>query len=298
MLTKLRSHFGIPGILAIAALVFAMIGGAYAASDQGNGGATASAKGKTGKRGPRGPKGATGAAGAQGPAGPAGAKGDTGAQGVAGSDGAAGPTGPTGPEGSAGTSVTVTPINTGIATCFEQGGAKVQEAKVGGASVNVCSGKVGATGPTGPTGSPWVPDNTLPEGATLTGTWSFNATNADGGPFGPKEIFVPISFPIKLAGGLEEDKVHYQTDSNFGDFDGGGSETVGCVGNAENPTAPVGHLCVYVGFSGGATLEMIGTPNFSFSKEASVDGAAMHFLITAEPAYGLGGWAVTGFDTE
>jgi len=97
MFSTLRTRFGIPGVISVIALVFAMFGGAYAASNSSGGGkATASAKAK---KGPRGPKGATGPAGAQGPAGLAGAKGDAGANGA---NGAAGPTGPTGTAGAKG----------------------------------------------------------------------------------------------------------------------------------------------------------------------------------------------------
>ena len=100
MFSTLRTRFGVPGIISVIALVFAMFGGAYAASNSSGGGkAAASAKAK---KGPRGPKGATGPAGAPGPAGPqgpAGAKGDAGA---AGSNGPVGPAGPTGPAGAKG----------------------------------------------------------------------------------------------------------------------------------------------------------------------------------------------------
>ncbi len=99
MLSPLRNRFGIPGVISVIALVFAMLGGAYAASNDSGGKATASAKAK---RGPRGPKGATGPAGPQGPAGPAGAKGDAGANGAAGAAGEKGPTGPTGAKGATG----------------------------------------------------------------------------------------------------------------------------------------------------------------------------------------------------
>jgi hypothetical protein len=100
MFSTLRTRFGIPGVISVIALVFAMFGGAYAASNSSGGGkATASAKAKKGPRGPRGATGPAGPAGAQGPAGPAGAKGDAGANG---SNGAAGPTGPTGAAGAKG----------------------------------------------------------------------------------------------------------------------------------------------------------------------------------------------------
>jgi Collagen triple helix repeat (20 copies) len=110
MFSSFRNHFGIPGVIAVIALVFAMLGGAYAANDSGGGKATASAKGPRGPKGPKGAKGATGAAGPQGLAGPAGANGKDGANGSDGSKGATGATGatgkgttgPTGPTGSTG----------------------------------------------------------------------------------------------------------------------------------------------------------------------------------------------------
>jgi hypothetical protein len=100
MFSTLRTRFGIPGVISVIALVFALVGGAYAANNSSSGGkATASAKAKKGPRGPKGATGPAGPAGAQGPAGPAGAKGDAGANG---SNGAAGPTGPTGAAGAKG----------------------------------------------------------------------------------------------------------------------------------------------------------------------------------------------------
>jgi hypothetical protein len=101
MFSTLRTRFGVPGVISVIALVFALVGGAYAANNSSSGGkATASAKAKKGPRGPKGATGPAGPAGAQGPAGPAGIKGDAGANG---SNGAAGPTGPTGATGAKGT---------------------------------------------------------------------------------------------------------------------------------------------------------------------------------------------------
>jgi Collagen triple helix repeat (20 copies) len=99
MLSPLRNRFGIPGVISVIALVFAMFGGAYAANDSGGGKATASAKAK---KGPRGPKGPAGPVGPAGPAGPAGAKGDTGPVGPKGDTGPQGPAGPQGPKGDKG----------------------------------------------------------------------------------------------------------------------------------------------------------------------------------------------------
>jgi hypothetical protein len=92
---RLREPFGKAGLMvAVIALVFAMLGGAYAATNTGK--ATSSAKAK---KGPRGPKGATGPAG---PAGPAGSAGATGPAGPKGDKGDTGNEGKQGPEGKAG----------------------------------------------------------------------------------------------------------------------------------------------------------------------------------------------------
>lgn len=96
MFSMLRNRFGIPGVISVIALVFAMLGGAYAATDGANPGAIASKKAKKGATGPRGPKGATG------PAGPAGLPGATGPQGAKGDPGPMGPGGPPGPKGDPG----------------------------------------------------------------------------------------------------------------------------------------------------------------------------------------------------
>src|SRR5260221_553574 len=79
MFSPLSNRFGIPGVISVIALVFAMLGGAYAASSNSGGGkASASAKAK---KGPRGPKGATGPAGPAGPPGPASAQREAGPDG-------------------------------------------------------------------------------------------------------------------------------------------------------------------------------------------------------------------------
>lgn len=89
MFSTLRDRFGIPGIISVIALVFAMIGGAYASSNSGDGNQAAEAsKAQTGKRGPRGPKGKPGPVGPTGPQGPPGSPGAPGAK---------GDTGPAGP---------------------------------------------------------------------------------------------------------------------------------------------------------------------------------------------------------
>jgi collagen triple helix repeat protein len=159
MLSSFRNHFGIPGVIAVVALVFAMLGGAYAASNDGGSGSKATASAKKGPRGPRGPRGPAGPAGPQGPAGPAGAKGDTGAAGSNGSNGAQGPAGPTGKTGATG-----------------------------------ATGAPGATGATGATGLSGFTE-TLPVGKTETGVWSAFQVDKEK----EQQAFASASYNIPLA---------------------------------------------------------------------------------------------------
>jgi hypothetical protein len=270
MFSLLRNRFGIPGVISVIALVFAMFGGAYAANSSGGGKATASAKAKKGPRGPKGATGPAGPAGPQGPAGSNGAKGDTGAKGDKGDPGNAGSPGA---PGAAGKSVTVEEIPLEEIECEELGGAWVKE-EGGGEEIEVCNGKEG---------EPWTDGGTLPKDATETGGWAFNAAEGAG------EVLTPISFTIPLKAALDESHVHFASEAGF--------STV-CTGAIEEPTAPSGHLCVYnnTAFGGlaNATFNLITGLNFSGAKEASNAGALLYFTVTGEPAFGYGSWAVTG----
>jgi len=211
MFSPLRNRFGIPGVISIIALVFAMAGGAFAAKSLNSGGskATSSASGKKGPRGPRGPRGKQGPTGPQGPVG---AKGDTGAAGANGTNGSNGVAGPTGPTGVTG-----------------QNGAIGATGATGAAGV----GTAGATGPTGATGETGFTE-TLPSGAIEVGTWS--------GTVGASGLdFAPLSFPIPLAADLEEAKVHI-----IGEGGTGGPGCTGGKANTPKVGIEAGHLCVYV----------------------------------------------------
>src|SRR5262249_11679572 len=150
MLSALRSRFGIPGVISVIALVFAMLGGAYAASDNGGGRTIASAsKGQRGPRGPKGPKGATGATGAQGLPGANGKDGAPGAPGKNGVDGQPGLDGEDGAsiEATPFTGAQETPPNEG--PCKGNGGTELEVEGTG--TVNyACNG------------SPWTAGGTLP----------------------------------------------------------------------------------------------------------------------------------------
>jgi Collagen triple helix repeat (20 copies) len=161
MYSLFKNRFGVPGVIAVIALVFAMIGGAYAASgggSEGNAAASAVKKGPRGPRGPRGPQGPAGPQGSQGPVGPAGAPG---------LKGAAGATGPTGATGAKGLNGSAGP-----------------------------KGATGATGAPGAEGSPWTAGGTLPSGATEVGMWVTPPVTEEGIVFVPLGVSIPLGEPV------------------------------------------------------------------------------------------------------
>jgi hypothetical protein len=106
MFSKIRKRLTYANVAMTLALVFAMSGGAYAASKyvitstkQISPKVLKSLKGKAGANGAQGPAGAAGAAGPQGAAGAAGAKGEVGATGAAGTNGTNGTNGKDGTTG-------------------------------------------------------------------------------------------------------------------------------------------------------------------------------------------------------
>ncbi len=123
MFSAVRARFTYANVVATLALVFAMSGGAYAASrylitstKQISPKVLKSLRGANGSNGIAGPAGAVGAAGAVGPQGPAGtvgAKGETGAAGAPGAPGAAGKKGEPGSPWTAGGTLPVGATETG-----------------------------------------------------------------------------------------------------------------------------------------------------------------------------------------
>jgi Collagen triple helix repeat (20 copies) len=272
MFSTLRMKFGIPGVISVIALVFAMFGGAYAASNTSGGGkATASAKqgkqgkpGKTGKTGPAGPQGPAG------PVGPAGAKGDAGAAGAAGAPGA---------------SVANTKLNPGNANCAE-GGA---EFKVGaGSPTFACNGEEGTQGEEG---SPWTDGGTLPPKATETGTYFVGSPTGEGTYFGGAVELGFISFPIPLPGPIANDHIKLVTTSAPAPAECENAEHTGAAG-FKNPEAQPGYLCVFQAEKENMTHVGFITPGFG-EEVALPSGVLVAYEITAPLARAEGTWAVT-----
>ncbi len=293
MFKRMKIHLTPSMAIAMLALIFAITGGAFAATGGGSSHATLTASaakkkaktpaGKPGPRGPAGPAGAAGAAGPQGPAGPAGAAGAKGENGTNGTNGTGteGPKGSEGPPGKNGESVTTEKLNAG-ATC--PGGGV--ELKVGASESDVCNGAKGEEGNI---------KKTLPAGITETGVWAFKFQEN-----GPEEqsAVQPISFSIQLEKPtfevfyvtLEEQKKEKPAPAD-------------CTGTAVTPTAANGALCLYEGrrsAPAGAKFEGPGVslPTSDTPGEVATSGAVLavgydsHGASAEAELYGT--WAVTG----
>jgi hypothetical protein len=277
MFQAIRRHLSYANVAATVALVFAVTGGAFAATGHSGGPGPASAhltaaavrstfatsaksksKPKTGPRGPAGPKGATGAAGPAGAIGTAGPAGPTGATGPAGS-GSAGPQGLQGAQGP--------------------------------------QGEKGLQGEPGEAAKGGEFPATLPEGKTETGTWSIDATD-----FKTDEIAqAAISFPIPLP--AASTKAFFFTEAETKEIEAGkalqGSK---CTGTLEKPKAPLGTLCVFTRALGGegSKFSQIGLLPLG-GASYSPTGTLLFFEGTGgrgsfeEPTdvIGNGSWAVT-----
>jgi hypothetical protein len=194
MFSAIRRRFTYSNVAMTVALVFAMSGGAYAASKyvitstkQISPKVLKSLKGANGKNG------APGAVGLAGPAGVAGKEGPVGKEGAAGKDGVAGASGKDG--------VSVTSSAEPKGSNCKEGGSKFIAAS---GSTYACNGEKGAPGKNGTFGS-----EPLPQGKTLTGVYSASGFGEEP----PKEslIFASVSFPIPVPAelGKSEPAIHY-----------------------------------------------------------------------------------------
>jgi hypothetical protein len=291
MLSKLTKHFTFANIALTAMLVFAMTGGAYAASKY----LITSTKQISpkvlkqlqGKRGATGVAGVQGPTGAQGSVGPAGAKGETGAA------------------GSNGTSVQATTFVGAKGTCTV-GGVEVKSVSP---TVNICDGKEGKEGKGG---SPWTANGTLPVGSSETGQWSMIAKVPPGGG-GTADAAASISFTIPLAKALDETHVHL-IGLEEGEGEPQAKLPAGCTGNYTKPGAASGNLCVFTqDYMNALTFAPVppverGNAPYIFDAEAAQlevgAGVSGAYLVTKAIArnesqaevviIGSGDWVVTG----
>jgi hypothetical protein len=268
MFSRLRNRLGWPGlIISVIALVFAMFGGAYAASGGLTGKqkkeVTAIAKSQA-KKGPKGATGPAGPIGAQGAAGAAGAKGD---KGDAGSVGSAGPTGSAGAKGA--------------------------------------TGLTGSTGPTGITGPTGNIGDTLPSGTTETGVWALRLNPPEEGfefAFADISFAIPLEEELDATQvhliNKEDEEVKKLNLEGFIE-----EELVTptkCLGTVREPTAEAGNLCVYRADTtpnarlANSTIQPGSSTSIFAPGGADVVGARLTgFVVPSGPAQAFGTWAVT-----
>jgi hypothetical protein len=256
MFSYIRGRVSYANIAATLAVLFAMTGGALAASKyvitstkQIKPSVLAQIKGKSGASGKNG---AAGAQGLQGPAGLSGAQGGRGENGANGSNGSNGADG-----------------------------------KVGATGLRGATGATGATGPTGQTGF----TETLPSGKSETGAWAVNGYNLPEGA----EVVGPISFSIPMPS-ASSDITKGVVLSKAETESGSRPRPSGCEGTLEEPTAPAGKLCVYTQreevINGSISSA---TTDFTVGSGYQVTGAGVEAFFFEAPgqvkAYGT--WAVT-----
>ena len=268
MFSTLRTRFGIPGVISVIALVFAMFGGAYAANNASSGGkATGSAKAKKGPRGPKGPKGDTGPAGPQGPAGPTGApgaKGDTGPQGAAGPQGATGATGAPGPVGEAGMCSEEEPK-----CVLPSGGTLTGTWSVAGGEQDLQLAAISF--PLRVTPAP----RAVGEVEILGHRIGYEPKDGEVSLYGPYANFGEIASQPDIGVALEEEETALREV---------------CAGSAAEPTTEPGFLCIYL-----RDQKFVETPPAmsSFATAATEFGITIPWRVTGENGYARGTWAVS-----
>ena len=289
---SIKPHLTPSTAIAFLALIFALTGGAFAATGGGSNpshatliasASKAKHKSKTGPRGPAGPKGATGATGARGPAGATGATGPGGPQGPQGAAGTNGTDGTNGEPGKNGESV-VSKAFAGEKEKCKEGGSEFTAAE--GKKTYACNGEKGVI----------HPGETLAPEASETGAWSFGSIEStslgEGGL-----LYVPVaSFAIPLEKSLGEAEVHYINKRGEEVLESGPIPNTGACkeGTAEKPMAAPGNLCVYAHEEEDVTTNSGIIHNPANNHEgAGTTGAEQTFIVGVGHAKGYGTWAVT-----
>jgi hypothetical protein len=265
MFSLLRNRFGIPGLVAVIALVLAMVGGAFAANKyvitstkQIKPSVLKALKGKNGGAGPAGTNGTNGTNGA---------KGDQGVQGVPGTPGTNGNTVRNG------TGAPAAGLGNNGDFYIDTASSMIYGPKTAGAWGSGTSLK-GQTGFT----------EVLPPNKTETGAWS-TMIGAEG--YG----IADIAFPIPLANEIAATNVHVIVP-------GGTGVNGQCTGGtAANPKADPGHLCIYVTIAEGTINPITESKSIkagsSSENGAGVSGVILKTASSFNGAVGWGTWAVT-----
>jgi len=260
MFKRLKEPFGKAGLtVAVIALVFAMLGGAYAASGL-NGKQKKEVKSIAKKfAGKPGAPGATGPAGAAGPVGPAGANGKDGTNGTNGTNG-----------------TSVTGVAATVAEC-PAGGVKYTSAS---GSKAICNGQTGFT-------------EKLPSGKTETGMFTV-PTDAGAPPLSASLFSLSFNIPLAAAptdlGIVRQNGKEYYYDEAAGERKE--RAPLFCTGTVADPTAPSGKLCLYIM----AESKTGGVPNVWFEPELQLvtkTGAVLRSTNEASETFLIGSWAVT-----
>ncbi len=270
MLSKTRQHLTYANVVVTLALVFAMSGGAYAASKyvitstkQIKPSVLKQLQGKAGKTGPAGPVGAPGAAG------PAGPKGDTGSTGGEGPKGATGSTGPQGPQG-----------------------------QVGPKGETGAPGSQGNTGAQGPQGEPWTAGGTLPSGKSEYGQWGVHAVAKGFEVAGVTTVSFGI--PLKERPATDGSNAAFRyIGPEEGEHESKQSTYITakeCGGTAPEPSAAKGYLCVFASEAEDVDLLQgldLGTPGAE-AGTIGTTGAGIRVISAAAGTVSVGGsWVVT-----
>ncbi len=268
MFSRIRKHFTYANVAMTLALVFAMSGGAYAASKY----VITSTK----QIKPSVLKGLKGSQGTRGPAGPAGPAGPSGPSGPAGSAGPAGK-GEKGETGNTGTSVTSTALVGAKGACKE-----------GGSEFTAAENKISYAC----NGSPWTDKGTLPKGSSERGQWAYGGN-------GPGEVLVGISFPIPLAAPLSGTAVHFiGKEEGFKELHEAAAIASGeCTGTWEEPGAKSGNLCVFINgvYHLGPEEFRIENAELPEKRGAGISGAYLFGeALNSGPIIDAGSWVVTG----
>ena len=256
MLSKLGRHLTYANVTATLALVFAMSGGALAATHY--------LISSTRQISPRVLRTLRGRTGPRGPVGPAGAA----AKSLTGKTGKEGPRGYTGSTGANGQSVTSLAFTGSAGPCAQGGSAFTSTS----GATYACNGNTGGEG------SPWTAGGTLPSGKTETGTWAF-VSHAEGAVRVPLSFTIPTKEP--LAGGPHAIPVEVVLPKEEDPLDAHPE----CPGTVAEPKANAGTVCVYA-----ETLE---APYETVAAVRTSGVVLVFHAAGASPLVDEGTWAAT-----